>query len=549
MEEVRIVLVLLAAVVVSGALARASRVALPLVQIALGVGIAMSPVPAIKLNPELFFVLFLPPLLFLDGWRIPKRDLFRDRRVVLELALGLVVLTVLGLGFLLHWLIPAMPLPVAFALAAIVSPTDPIAVSAVASRAPIPHRMMHILEGEALLNDASGLVCMRFAVAAMLTGAFSVIDAVATFLVVAAGGVFVGVATVWLLMRVSQWASRRLGEDTGASILLSLIIPFVAYLIAEHFHGSGILAAAAAGITMSFTEGSSHALAVTRVRRAAVWDMIQFAANGAIFVLLGEQLPAVLGQAGQTVLLTGHGNPWWLGFYVLAAVAALVALRFVWVGTSLRMTWFRARLRQPGGGEAPRKVNVLLVVAVSLAGVRGAVTLAGILTLPLLLDDGRPFPARDLAIFLATGVILVTLLIATFALPPLLRRLDLPPEPNEQTAIDDVQIEASRMAIDDIRRVQRAVVEGRPDTQTELQADAAKRVMALYEARIEGRLVKRETDADRQLIERFERELRLSALRAERATLESALRDGRLSEAAFKGLLRDVDVLVAKYSD
>lgn len=189
------ILLLLVAVVISGPVARLTRMPVPLVQVALGAIIALSFIPTVQLSPDLFFLLFLPPLLFLDGWRIPKEDLFRDRAIVLELALGLVILTVLGLGWIIHLLIPAMPLPVAFALAAVIAPTDPIAVSAVAARTPIPKRMMHILEGESLLNDASGLVCMRFAVAAMLTGTFSLGEASLTFL--------------WIRRWAgSQWASR-----------------------------------------------------------------------------------------------------------------------------------------------------------------------------------------------------------------------------------------------------------------------------------------------------------------------------------------------------
>ncbi len=166
MAWISTILFLLLAVVVSAPLARLVRTPLPLVQIVLGAVIAVSAIPTVDLKPSIFFLLFLPPLLFLDGWRIPKDDLFRDGAVILELALGLVVFTVIGVGLLIHWLIPAMPLAVAFALAAVLSPTDPIAVSAIASRAPIPKRLMHILEGESLLNDASGLVCMRFAVSA-----------------------------------------------------------------------------------------------------------------------------------------------------------------------------------------------------------------------------------------------------------------------------------------------------------------------------------------------------------------------------------------------
>ena len=176
------ILAFLLAVALSGPLARALRVPLPLTQIALGYAIAEYTGESVALDPEVFFLLFLPPLLFLDGWRIPKDDLFRDKGTILEMAFGLVICTVLGIGLLLHWLIPAMPLAVAFALAAVLSPTDPIAVASIAKRVPIPKRVMHILEGESLLNDASGLVCLRFATAAALTGVFSLPQAALTFL-------------------------------------------------------------------------------------------------------------------------------------------------------------------------------------------------------------------------------------------------------------------------------------------------------------------------------------------------------------------------------
>jgi CPA1 family monovalent cation:H+ antiporter len=528
-------------VVVSSVVARATRVALPLVQIALGAAIALSPLQTVLLNPELFFVLFLPPLLFLDGWRIPKRDLFRDGVIIVELALGLVVLTVVGVGFLVHWMVPAMPLPVAFALAAIVSPTDPIAVSAVAARAPIPKRMMHILEGESLLNDASGLVCMRFAVAAMLTGAFSLGDAVLTFVFVAAGGLAVGVATAWTITKLKAWTATRLGEDTGAQIIISLLIPFAAYLLAERFHWSGILAAVGAGITMSFTE-TGQALAVTRVRRTAVWDTVQLTANGAIFVLLGEQIPVIVAGAGDTVRHTGHAEPWWLGVYVLAIVAALAALRFGWVWASLRVNWFRAQRR----GLPRPKTSPRLVLAMSLAGVRGAITLAGILTLPLALADGTPFPARDLAIFLAAGVIVVTLLAATFALPPILRGLELPPEPEVQTQEELVRLAAAEAAIRAIEAAQHKLAEGRSDA--DLYADAAGRVMELYRHRIDGRALDEEGTALRRRTEEIERTLRIAGLRAERNAIIMATRAGDLPEDALRRLTREIDLLEARYS-
>src|SRR5690625_486525 len=268
MTSIAVVLVMLLAVVVSGFIARAMPFSLPLpiVQIALGGVIAGVFHHGVTLQPGIFFLLFLPPLLFLDGWRIPKDDLLRDGAVILQLALGLVVFTVIGAGYLIYWMIPAMPLAVAFALAAIVSPTDPVAVSAIASRAPVPKRLMHILEGESLLNDASGLVCFQFAVAAALTGHFSLSSAALTFVWVALAGLACGVAFTLLATTVQQWLSRRYGEEEGSPILISLLIPFGAYLIAEHMQASGILAAVAAGISMAYVEYGGQHMASTRLQ-------------------------------------------------------------------------------------------------------------------------------------------------------------------------------------------------------------------------------------------------------------------------------------------
>ncbi|MEW5683817.1 MAG: Na+/H+ antiporter [Pseudomonadota bacterium] len=542
MSSVDTILFLLLAVVVSGSLARLTRLPLPLIQVALGAAIALSVVPTVELDPHLFFLLFLPPLLFLDGWRIPKDDLLRDRATVLELAIGLVILTVVGVGFMIHWMIPAMPLPVAFALAAVVSPTDPIAVSAIAARAPIPKRVMHILEGESLLNDASGLVCMRFAVAAMLTGSFVIQEAIMTFAWLAIGGVAIGVGFTWAVSTAKGWITSRLGEDTGGQILISLLIPFGAYILAEHFHCSGILAAVAAGVTMGFTEQTGRAQAVTRVRRAAVWDTVQFAANGIIFVLLGEQMPGLLDKASETVRATGHSEPWWLLVYILAISLALGTMRFLWVWTSLRLTIFKARRR----GEKPPRVSLRLVAAMSLAGVRGAITLAGVLTLPLALNDGTPFPARDLAILLAGGVILVSLVVASVGLPRVLKGLELPPEPSHQAEVDQARAAAAHAAIQAIEAAQHEVSAGRTDA--DLYIDAASRIMELYRERIDGRLQSPEAAELGRKLEKIERQLRLVGLKAERDEIFRRARARQIEDEQARKLIRDIDLLEARYA-
>jgi len=543
LETVSIVLLLLLAVVVSGAVTRMLPVSLPtpLVQIALGGIIGLSTSHRVALNPELFLLLFLPPLLFLDGWRIPKDELLKDVSTVVELALGLVIVTVFGMGLLIHWLIPAAPLPVAFALAAVVSPTDPIAVSAIAARAPIPKRMMHILEGESLLNDASGLVCLRFAVAAALTGTFSIGEAALSFLWVAGGGLAVGAAVTIVVTRTKAWVSARFGEDTGSQILISLLIPFGSYLLAEHLHCSGILAAVAAGVTMSFAEISRQALPITRMRRNSVWDTIQFTANGVIFVLLGEQLPAILSNADATVRITGHDNPWWLGVYVLAITFGLGALRFAWVWLSFKLTLFRQRHK----GAPFRTPPWRLVGAMSLAGVRGAITLAGVLTLPLAMTDGTPFPARDLAIFIAAGVIIVSLIGATLGLPILLRDLAMPAEPSKQAEEDRARVAAAEAAIREIERAQHVLAEGRSDA--DIYGAAAARIMDLYRERIESRSQQGEAAKEARLQDKLERDLRLAGLRAERDEIFRIARERQIGSEIAGKLVREIDLLEARY--
>jgi Na+/H+ antiporter len=541
-EPIAVALCLLFAVVVSGTLARMSPVPLPLplVQIALGAFIASMANLGVKLKPDIFFLLFLPPLLFLDGWRIPKEGLLRDKGTILELAFGLAVLTVVCVGYLINWMIPAIPLAVAFALAAVVSPTDIAAVSAIAARAPIPKRLMHVLEGESLLNDASGLVCMRFAVTAAMTGEFSLLDAAGTFLWLAIGGITIGASLTWITAVAKNWVSRHFGEETSSQILISLLMPFGAYLLAEHLHCSGILAAVAAGITMSYVEQSGQALPITRVRRSAVWDLVQFTASGIIFVLLGEQLPQLFTGAARAVRETGHHESIWLIVYVAAISLTLAVLRLTWVWTSLRFTLFRAALK----GQKSYVPGWRLIAATSLAGVRGTITLAGVLTLPLTMNDGSAFPARDLAIILAAGVIIVSLISASFGLPLLLKGLELPPETSQQEAEDRARIAAAEAAIQAIEQAQHEMGDDRSDA--DLYIDAGIHVMELYRQRIAGHSA---SDRDALLarkIDEIERRLRLIGLRAERTEIYRIARARQLSDEISRKLVRELDLLESR---
>lgn len=543
METTSTILLLLIAVVASSTIARASVVTLPLplVQIALGALIGSVLDWHIELDPELFLLLFIAPLLFLDGWRIPQDGLFHDKWTIVALALGLVVFTVLGAGVLIHLMIPVMPLAIAFALAAILSPTDAVAVSAITARTPFPRRLKHILEGESLLNDASGLVCARFAVAAALTGTFSVLEAAETFVWLAVGGLSIGAAATVLANAVKDWISQRIGEETGTQILISLLIPFGAYVLATSLHASGILAAVAAGIAMNREERSGHALAITRIQRAAVWDAVAFASNGIVFVLLGDQLPGIIGGAAMVARTTGIEDAAWLAVHILLICATLLALRGAWAFVTLRLI----HLRRPGT-PGIRMADWRLVAVTSLAGVRGALALSAVMALPLTLPDGAPFPTRDLAILLAAGTIIVSLLAASIALPALMRGASLPAEDLSQAQAEAARLRAAEAALGAIESHIHAPDRSGPER--ELHVQVGSRLAAHYRERIESGLRPHEDAELARKLAAIERKLRVLGFRAERAELYRIARSGALDEEAARILVHELDLLESRFS-
>lgn len=550
MTATGLVLASLFAVVISSFLARASRLPAPLVQIALGALLYQSGLVSVVLDPEVFFLLFLPPLLFLDGWRIPKDSLRRDAPAVLSLALGLVVFTVLGMGLFIHWLIPAIPMPVAFALAAVLSPTDPVAVSTLSARSPLPARLMRILQGEALLNDATGLVCLRFAVATVLTGAFSLPAALASFVWVAAGGVIIGASLTWLVAQVTSRVAERFGDAGGSQIVITLLIPFGVYLVAERAGCSGILAAVAAGFTMSYMDVWQWR-ASTRLRRTAVWDTVQLIANGSVFVLLGEQLPRLIAAAPASVSGTSMEAAMQIGGWICTIVAALTALRCAWVWLSLwfmrAVGRFRQRTARMSGAEATSAASPVewrMVLVMAIAGVRGAVTLAGVFTLPLVLGDGTPFPARELTILIAAGVIVLSLVLATIALPPVLKGLAEVAETSHHAAEIEARLAAARAAIAAVASAEVDSTGGEPARRR--FADIATRILEPYRRRL-ARGAVAEGDADRSTDDAVERQLRLAGLRAERDEIRRHGRLHGLDDITVRRLVRELDLQEARF--
>lgn len=413
MELFVLILGLLALIAVSNVLNRiVPSVPVPLFQISLGAVLVLLPSGIeLELEPELFFVLFIAPLLFNDGKRTPREELWKLRGWILLLAIGLVFVTVAVVGYGIHWMLPSIPLSAAFALAAILSPTDAVAVGALSGRINLPKSILRLLEGEALMNDASGLVAFKFAVAATVTGAFSLATASWSFVVIALGGVLVGIVSSLMVIAIRSFL-RRLGiEDATMHMLIQILTPFVIYMLAEEIGVSGILGVVAGGIFHAVAKDRMEPYATKlQVVSSSTWSVILFILNGLVFIILGLQIPHVT----EVIWEDPHFNNAQAIGYVLIITLALYVLRFVWV-------YIFSVLEGVSNSTRMRLHSTLLT---TLSGVRGAVTLAGAFSIPLVLDDGSAFPQRDLIIFLSAGVILVTLLVASIALPLLSRKKD-----------------------------------------------------------------------------------------------------------------------------
>lgn len=534
MQTAYTVLILLMLVGVSRLIGRVIPLPLPLVQIGAGALLAWPTLGLhVALDPELFLFLFLPPLLFSDGWRMPKRELWRLRGPILTLAVGLVLFTVVGAGYFIHWLIPGIPLPVAFALAAVLSPTDAVAVSAI-SQNRLPTPLMHMLQGEALMNDASGLVTFKFALAAAVTGVFSLANASLTFVLVAVGGLAIGVALSWLVGRLRAWMIARGWDDPATHVVFMLLLPFAAYVLAERLGASGILSAVAAGMMQSWLDLLPRQTS-TRLLNRSVWSLLEFAFNGLIFLLLGLQLPDIIKA------VASHETSLWPTLLyrcldVVAIFLVLLVLRFVWVQSTWRMSGLLRRWR--GKGELTLVPTARSCWLLTVGGVRGAVTLAGVLSVPLLMGD-EGFPERDLLIFIAAGVILLSLIAACIALPLLLRGIEKSPDDKRRNEVRDAWRKTAEAAIHALE-----VEEAKPADAAEaaLAAELKARIMSEYRHQLEVFNDSAEAQALAFQMDLLERRLRLKALRAQRLELYSLSRHHQIGDDVLREVLGELDL-------
>lgn len=538
MQTAYTVLILLMLVSVSRLVWRVIPLPLPLVQIAAGALLAWPTLGLhVVLDPELFLFLFLPPLLFSDGWRMPKRELWRLRGPILTLAVGLVLFTVVGAGYFIHWLLPSIPLPVAFALAAVLSPTDAVAVSAI-SQNRLPTPLMHMLQGEALMNDATGLVTFKFALVAALTGVFSLADASLTFVLVAIGGLAVGIALSWLVGRLRVWMIARGWDDPATHVVFMLLLPFAAYVLAERLGASGILSAVAAGMMQSWLDLLPRQTS-TRLLNRSVWSLLEFAFNGLIFLLLGLQLPDIIKA------VASHETTLWPTLLyrcldVIAIFLVLLVLRFIWVQSIWRLSGVLRRLR--GKSELTLVPTARSCWLLTVGGVRGAVTLAGVMSVPLLLAPGKVFPERDLLIFIAAGVILLSLVAACIALPLLLRGIEKSPDEKHHNEVREAWKKTAVAAIRALEVEEPAGTVPPDAAQAALATELKARLMSEYRHQLDVFNDSAEAQALALQMDQLERKLRLKALRAQRLELYSLSRHHRIGDDVLREVLSDLDM-------
>jgi monovalent cation/hydrogen antiporter len=500
-------------------LAKKWRIAYPVLLVFGGLILGFAPkLPQFDFNPDVVFFFFLPPLLFPAAMFIPWREFKANLRPILLLAVGLVLLTTVVTGFLAHLLF-GFPLAAGFVLGAIISPPDAVAASAIADRLRLPRRIVTILEGESLINDATALVAYRFAVAALATGVFSLGAATFQFAIVAIGGILIGA----IIGRIAAWIHCRL-DDPPVEITISFLTPFLAYLLAERLHVSGVLAVVTAGLILGWKlpEITSSG---TRLQAGPFWNMVEFILNGFVFLLIGLKLPAAVRQLRGEAIFPLLGKA-----ALISAAIILVRIAWVFAATYLPRLLF-ASIRRCDPYPAWRHVSV-----VAWTGMRGVVSLAAALALP------RNVEGRELILFLTVVVIAATLIAQGLTLPSLIRWLGVQDDGSIEKEERQARIQANQAANEALlKREQRGNL--KPE-----ETDALERLRVEYDDRLrqlKSYEVGNEASAERIFSTAYD-ELSFEALEAERKTILNLRNDALINDEALRNIQRDLDYAEAR---
>lgn len=509
---VQTLLLLLAVLVVVAILARRLNIAPSILLVVAGIALALVPgLPTIELAPELVLLVILPPLIYAAGVAMSWREFCFNLRPIALLAFGCVVFTTCAVAAALHWVL-GLEWAIGFLLGAIVAPPDVVAPLAVARKLGLPRRLLLVLEGEGLANDATALILYRFAVVAISTGAFSLGPAAATFAVIVVGEIAWGVFVGWLSLHVRRWA-----RDPRVEITLSLMTPYLAYWVPEHLGGSGVLATVAAGLYISW-KGPLLIPSATRLQGIFFWDLIIYLIEGFVFLVTGLQARTVLGRIetfSPRDILTA----------VALTTTVIIAARFIWVFPAVYLPrWLSPSLARRDPAPPWQQVFVLAFV-----GVRGVVSLAAALAIPLTLANAQPFPHRDLLLAVTFGVIVITLVGQGLLLPAVIRWLGLARDVEDERRREGEAELAARMKALEIglRRLD------------ELQSGAniPAEVTELLRARHSNR--RRQLNDDLRIAVA---DLKLDLIRAERKYLYQLLRGGGITDEARRRLERELDL-------
>lgn len=513
MDLLEVVLFLLLLSVALGWVARRLNFPYPIALVIGGAALGFLPeVPQFPFDPQFILVLVLPPILYQAALLTSWRDFKANIRPIGLLAVGLVIATTLAVGAALKLVAPEIPWAAAFVLGAIVSPPDVVAVTAILTRLNVPRRVVTILEGESLVNDASGLVLYKFAVAAVLTGTFSLRDASVEFVGVAIAGILIGIVVARIFISIHRYL-----RDVFIEVLMTFAVPYIAYILAESLHASGVLAVVAAGLVRG-RYAPEIVSAEMRIIARSVWKLFVFLLTSLVFILIGLQLSGILGR------LTGY-SAGELFLYSTLVSAVAIAVRFAWIypATYLpRMVSARLRERDP----APSEQELFIM---SWCGMRGIMSLAAALALPLALEGGAPFPGRDLIIFLTFVVIAVTLVVQGLTLGPLIRVLRVGTDWSEHEEAQHARFALGKAAIAAIGEL--AAKEGiAPELAERIRAEFAEKITIAPPG---GQILTGGADIAKRL--------RSAAIRAERQELIRIWRENKISDDVLHHLEEDLD--------
>jgi monovalent cation/hydrogen antiporter len=494
------------------------RIPYPIVLVVGGVLIGFMPgIPEVQLNPDLVLVAVLPPLLYGGAFFTSLRELRANMKAIGFLAVGLVLVTMLAVAGVAHEFIEGLNWPEAFVLGALVSPTDPTASSAIAERLGLPTRVVSLIEGESLVNDGTALVAYRFAVAAVVTGSFSLFDASWHFVVNVVGGIGVGLVVGYLIRQL-----RRRLDDPPVEIAIALLSGYLGYLPAQALGVSGVLAAVTVGIYMGWHTPELTTVQ-TRLQGQAVWEIAFLLLNGLLFALVGLQLPTILDA------LSGRSTGELIGWAALVS-AVVIGARIAWLAATYLLARVNRRIRMDDPVPSWQAKAV-----VAWSGMRGAVSLAAALALPLTVDEGGAFPDRNLIIFLTFGVIFATLVLQGLTLGPLIRVLDLDDEGVGEHEEAEARIRAAEAALERLDELA---------AEDWVREDSAERMRGLYAFRQERFRSRYDPDGDGAVEERSQnyQRLRRELLDAERMAVTELRREGVIGDDVMRRVVRDLDL-------